>query len=642
MKSLSPNKLASSNASAPSGTTLPTANDGQALIRENGEWVAGPVIGGVNYTPANADTNYSDVYALFNFNGADGSTTLTDASSFTVTATAYGNAALSTTQSKFGGASLSIPGTSDYVRVTHDSNAIPYWAHPNREDFTFEAWVYPTDQSGTTERVIFRNANYFRVTTFGGQLVFWGGSDVTNSGLYLTDNQWNHIAIVGEATANDVWFYVNGVKSSVHTDYDGGDTPTATSYIGHSNFIGYIDSVRWTQGVSRYTANFTPPTAEFVEQGSSPVVIPYSIDKLDDVDTSTAAPTDGQALLWDAANSKWEPGSTAAGTSIENNRVETFTYEVNYYGGSTTNPAAPGDATVRTGTTWLIRFHEQDKNGKNLLLTSEYSGPSSITIKRNGSDVDYPISTYGLIKQGNYFQFGTTNQAFALGDTFEFTFTRPAEGDFAALKADLTSYETVNGDVVRDIKSNDRLLTAASTAGHVYDSFQSGSPGSPTADGHYAIRYAGSGNPIIRVWPNDTNGNAFDLHTVSYTGATGTNQKPFFYAWANGILYKIPISSQIYSQSGYYQWYCAGAATELQALQNAGSIRIVHPWEAYEEPQDGDVLAYDSTNKTYHPAGIRALLGIGEYADDTAAGTGGVASGAMYYNTTSSDYRLKS
>lgn len=37
----------------------------------------------------------------------------------------------------------------------------------------------------------------------------------------------------------------------------------------------------------------------------------------------------------------------------------------------------------------------------------------------------------------------------------------------------------------------------------------------------------------------------------------------------------------------------------------------------------------------------RALLGIGEYADDAAAGTGGVASGAMYYNTTSSDYRLK-
>lgn len=33
-----------------SGTTLPTANDGQTLIQENGQWVAGPVIGGVDYT----------------------------------------------------------------------------------------------------------------------------------------------------------------------------------------------------------------------------------------------------------------------------------------------------------------------------------------------------------------------------------------------------------------------------------------------------------------------------------------------------------------------------------------------------------------------------------------------------------------
>ena len=41
-------------------------------------------------------------------------------------------------------------------------------------------------------------------------------------------------------------------------------------------------------------------------------------------------------------------------------------------------------------------------------------------------------------------------------------------------------------------------------------------------------------------------------------------------------------------------------------------------------------------------AATRTALGIGEYVDDAAAGVGGVASGAMYYNTTSSDYRLKS
>lgn len=65
-------------------------------------------------------------------------------------------------------------------------------------------------------------------------------------------------------------------------------------------------------------------------------------------------------------------------------------------------------------------------------------------------------------------------------------------------------------------------------------------------------------------------------------------------------------------------------------------------------PTDGQVLTWVDANSQWEPAQLpdavatRALLGIEEYVDDSAAGTGGIASGAMYYNTTSSDYRLKS
>jgi len=38
-----------------------------------------------------------------------------------------------------------------------------------------------------------------------------------------------------------------------------------------------------------------------------------SIDDLSDVDTTTVAPTDGQALVWDNANSQWEPGTVSGG-----------------------------------------------------------------------------------------------------------------------------------------------------------------------------------------------------------------------------------------------------------------------------------------------------------------------------------------
>lgn len=39
-----------------------------------------------------------------------------------------------------------------------------------------------------------------------------------------------------------------------------------------------------------------------------------SIDDLADVDTSTSPPTDGQALIWDNANSEWIPGDAGGGT----------------------------------------------------------------------------------------------------------------------------------------------------------------------------------------------------------------------------------------------------------------------------------------------------------------------------------------
>jgi hypothetical protein len=39
---------------------------------------------------------------------------------------------------------------------------------------------------------------------------------------------------------------------------------------------------------------------------------------------------------------------------------------------------------------------------------------------------------------------------------------------------------------------------------------------------------------------------------------------------------------------------------------------------------------------------LRTALGIGEYVDDAAAGTGGLSAGEMYYNTTAEAYVLKS
>lgn len=74
------------------------------------------------------------------------------------------------------------------------------------------------------------------------------------------------------------------------------------------------------------------------------------------------------------------------------------------------------------------------------------------------------------------------------------------------------------------------------------------------------------------------------------------------------------------------------------------TIEIYSTQPTFAPLADGDVIQYSTANSAWQPSGgsgLRSALGIGEYADDAAAGTGGVASGALYYNTTSSDYRLK-
>ena len=92
-----------------------------------------------------------------------------------------------------------------------------------------------------------------------------------------------------------------------------------------------------------------------------------------------------------------------------------------------------------------------------------------------------------------------------------------------------------------------------------------------------------------------------------------------------------------------------GALTQIRSDLSAASIDALSDVDTTTAaPTDGQVLTWDNAGSQWEPADLRTaaetrtLLGIGEYADDTAAGSGGVASGALYYNTTSSDYRLKS
>ena len=83
-------------------------------------------------------------------------------------------------------------------------------------------------------------------------------------------NIWHHIAIV--RSGNVFTAFLNGTSEVTATSsislVDNAELLTIGA-LGYTSppflsfFTGYIDYLRITKGVARYTANFTPPTAPF-------------------------------------------------------------------------------------------------------------------------------------------------------------------------------------------------------------------------------------------------------------------------------------------------------------------------------------------------------------------------------------------
>ena len=79
------------------------------------------------------DSDYSEVTLLLPLNNT------TDYSSLGLSVSSYGDAAISTDESKWGGSSLYLDGDGDYLQIAQNDTAFNF----GTGDFTIEAWVYP-------------------------------------------------------------------------------------------------------------------------------------------------------------------------------------------------------------------------------------------------------------------------------------------------------------------------------------------------------------------------------------------------------------------------------------------------------------------------------------------------------------------
>jgi hypothetical protein len=212
----------------------------------------------------------------------------------------------STTQSKFGGRSLYLNGsTTNYLRLI---NTNPQAAQKPIElannNFTLECWFYPTSWNSNSG---LQNPS----TSTGGTPILTFGLNATGDKEYLgpylgvgIDNtlrfgasydnttarsNWDYLITTTTVPTLNTWHHVACVRngSNLNLYYDGnliGSTSCGYIYtsdnflIGHytryldskwpanyaRSLLGYIDEVRVKVGTAEYTSNFTPPTVPFL------------------------------------------------------------------------------------------------------------------------------------------------------------------------------------------------------------------------------------------------------------------------------------------------------------------------------------------------------------------------------------------
>jgi hypothetical protein len=205
----------------------------------------------------NVNTSFaaSNTSLLCNFTNAG----ITDATAKNDLET-VGNAQISTTQSKFGGASISFDGTGDWLLLPHTVDQML-----GTGAFTIEMWIYRNASgtyglvgkgTGTTGWLVSLNSS--------NQVVFtYGSSTITSTGT-ISATTWTYIAVVREGTGtNQTKIYISGSNDgtgTVSTDFN----QTNAMYVGAdrtggSAFNGYIDDLRITKGYARTIA--TPSSA---------------------------------------------------------------------------------------------------------------------------------------------------------------------------------------------------------------------------------------------------------------------------------------------------------------------------------------------------------------------------------------------
>lgn len=216
--------------------------------------------------------------SLLHFNGTDGATSFIDESGKTWTAA--GSAQIDTAQSKFGGASLLLDGTTDYISTPDSADfnfsngdfTIDFWFRAASTMDNFDTWFGIWNSTPA-------NTNYIKFDYGSGgaiRFVVVASSSVVaeytaSSAQTFTAGTWYHLAVVRNGT--NILIFKDGTSLTLTTGtaISSSSLPNLTGAAVYGSdranasrdINGHIDEARISKGIARWTANFTPPSIEY-------------------------------------------------------------------------------------------------------------------------------------------------------------------------------------------------------------------------------------------------------------------------------------------------------------------------------------------------------------------------------------------
>lgn len=234
------------------------------------------------------DQYWNDVVLLLHMEGSNGSTYFIDSSIYGATPTSVSSVSITTSISKYGAGSLdaSWDGIDE-----NSSKGVIYTDLPQLDfgtgDFTVEFYLNLStqdplvqiflgnivDEVGVNQVIVYSidSAKNQNLTYYDNPENY---STITTSSTTISDGVWQHHALV--KSGSTITMYLDGVNT--------GSGPYPSELLSNNliavgaitllsptgSWISFIDELRITKGIARYTSNFTPPTSLFPDYALPP------------------------------------------------------------------------------------------------------------------------------------------------------------------------------------------------------------------------------------------------------------------------------------------------------------------------------------------------------------------------------------